>query len=63
MFLLTQAGIVESTDGGATWSKPIEPPKDFKGIGTLTWMDYDPVHDTVYLMKMGSDLYKMERGK
>jgi photosystem II stability/assembly factor-like uncharacterized protein len=63
MFALTRAGVTESTDGGATWGKPIAPPKDLKGIGALTWMDYDPKNDVLYLMKMGSDLYKISRGK
>jgi hypothetical protein len=63
MFVLTGAGIVESADGGATWSKPIAPPADLKGVSTLTWMDYDPIHDVLYLMKMTSELYKLERGK
>jgi photosystem II stability/assembly factor-like uncharacterized protein len=61
-FLLTGAGVAESTDGGATWSKPLAPPADFKGISALTWIEYDPVHDLLYLMKMGSDLYRLERG-
>ena len=63
MFVLTGAGVVESTDGGATWSKPIAPPKDLKGVSALTWIDYDPMNDVLYIMKMGSDLYRMERGK
>lgn len=62
MFVLTQAGIVETTDGGATWSKPIAPPAPLKG-GGLTWLDYDPKSDSLYIMKMGSDLYKLARGK
>ena len=32
MFVLTGAGVVESTDGGATWSKPIAPPAALKGV-------------------------------
>ena len=63
MFVLTGAGVVESTDGGATWSKPVAPPADLKGVSALTWIDYDPVNDMLYIMKMGSDLYRMERGK
>ncbi len=63
MFVLTGAGVVESSDGGATWTKPIAPPTDLKGVSALTWIDYDPVGDVLYLMKMGSDLYRMERGK
>jgi photosystem II stability/assembly factor-like uncharacterized protein len=63
LFVLTAAGIAESLDGGTTWSKPIAPPKNFQGVSTLSWMEYDPVHDALYLMKMGSELYKMERAK
>jgi BNR/Asp-box repeat protein len=63
MFVLTGPGIVETTDGGATWSKPIAAPKDLKGVGGLTWLEYDPRSDSLYLMKMASDLYKLSRGK
>jgi photosystem II stability/assembly factor-like uncharacterized protein len=62
MFVLTQGGIVETTDGGASWSKPIAPPKGFQA-GGLTWIEYDPKGDALYIMKMGSDLYKLARGK
>jgi photosystem II stability/assembly factor-like uncharacterized protein len=61
MFVLTGAGIVESTDGGATWSKPIAPPKDLKGIGPLTWIEYDPKNDVLYIAKMGTQLFRMAR--
>jgi len=63
LFVLTKAGPIESTDGGMHWSSPLAPPKDMKGIGGLSWFDYDPQHDTLYLMKMGSDLYRLARGK
>lgn len=63
LFVLTKAGPVESTDGGVNWSPPLAPPKDLKGIGGLSWLEYDPQHDTLYLMKMGSDLYRLTRGK
>lgn len=63
MFVLTRVGIVESTDGGATWTKPLAPPKEMKGIGGLSWIEYDPKSDVLYLMKMGSELYKLSRGK
>jgi hypothetical protein len=63
MFVLTKAGVCESGDGGATWSKPIPPPKELKGISTLTWLEYDPKSDILYLMKMGSDLYRWQRAK
>ena len=36
-------------------------PKDLKGVSALTWLEYDPVHDTLYVMKMGSELFKLER--
>jgi photosystem II stability/assembly factor-like uncharacterized protein len=62
LFVLTGAGIVESADGGKTWSEPLPLPKELKGVTQLTWMDYDPGTDVLYVMKMGSDLYKMERG-
>jgi photosystem II stability/assembly factor-like uncharacterized protein len=61
MFILTKDGVVESTDGGKTWSKPIAPPKEMKGITALTWLEYDPMSDTLYLMKMSSELYKLSR--
>ena len=63
VFVLTGAGVIESTDGGATWSEPVAVPKELKGVSALTWMEYDPVHDVLYVMKMGSDLYRMERAK
>lgn len=63
MFVLTGTGVVESADGGATWAKPIALPKELKGVNQLTWLDYDPVHDTLYVMKMGTELYKLSRGK
>lgn len=63
LFVLTGAGITESIDGGATWSMPIAPPKDLKGVGGLTWLAYDQKNDVLYLMKMGSDLFKLARGR
>jgi photosystem II stability/assembly factor-like uncharacterized protein len=63
MFVLTGGGIVESSDGGATWGKAIALPKTFGGVSALSWMEYDPVHDVLYVMKMQSDLYRLERGK
>jgi photosystem II stability/assembly factor-like uncharacterized protein len=63
LFLLTGAGVAESTDGGETWAQPVALPPDFKGVSPLTWLDYDPIHDVLYLMKMGSELYRLERGK
>jgi photosystem II stability/assembly factor-like uncharacterized protein len=58
-FVLTKAGIIESTDAGLTWSKPIALPKDLKGVAPLTWFDYDPKGDVLYLMKMGTELFRM----
>ena len=63
MFVLTKAGPVESTDGGANWSAPLAPPQDLKGVGGLSWIEFDPQHDTLYLMKMGSELYRLTRAK
>ena len=63
MFVLTKNGPVESTDGGKNWSAPLDPPSDMKGIGGLSWLEYDPGHDTLYLMKMGSELYRLTREK
>jgi hypothetical protein len=63
MFVLTGAGVIESTDGGAEWSEPVAVSKELKGVSALTWMEYDPVHDVLFVMKMGSDLYRMERAK
>lgn len=63
LFVLTGGGVVESTDGGAKWSAPVPPPPALKGVSALTWLDYDPTADTLYLMKMGSDLYALDRGK
>jgi photosystem II stability/assembly factor-like uncharacterized protein len=63
MFVLTKDGVVESVDGGATWGKPVALPKEVKGGSPLTWLDYDPKNDVLYVMKMGSDLYRLARGK
>ncbi len=63
MFVLTKAGVVESRDGGVTWSKPLPPPKEMNGIGGLSWLEYDPKNDVLFLMKMGSDLYRLARQK
>lgn len=63
LFVLTGAGVVESTDGGAKWSAPLPVPPALKGVSALTWLDYDPTADTLYVMKMGSDLYALDRRK
>lgn len=61
MFVLTGAGVVETTDGGTTWSKAIPIPAEMKGVSPLTWMAYDPKNDTLYVMKMTSELYKLSK--
>jgi photosystem II stability/assembly factor-like uncharacterized protein len=61
LFVLTDAGIIESSDGGASWGSPIALPKGLKGAGGLTWLEYDPKGNALYVMKMGSDLYKLAR--
>ena len=61
LFVLTAAGVTESSDGGASWAKPVELPKDLKGVGPLTWLEYDAQHDLLYVMKMGSELFKLEQ--
>jgi len=61
MFVLTNAGIRESNDGGASWAAPIAAPKELKGTAGLTWLDYDPIADVLYIMKMGSELYALSR--
>ena len=63
MFVLTAGGILETTDGGTAWSKPITVPKDLRGTGGPTWLEYDPTSDAIYIMKMGSDLFKLSRAK
>jgi hypothetical protein len=63
LFVLTSAGIVESNDSGANWSEPIPLPKAMKGGGPLTWIAFDPTRDMLYVMKMGSDLFRMPRGQ
>jgi photosystem II stability/assembly factor-like uncharacterized protein len=61
LFVLTGRGIIETTDSGGSWSDPISLPK---GVGGgLTWFDYDAKGDVFYAMKMGSDLYRLERKK
>jgi BNR/Asp-box repeat len=61
LFVLTGGGIVESSDAGATWSKALPLPPEVRG-GALTWMEYDPVGDVLYVMRMSSELYRMKRG-
>src|SRR5262249_42536103 len=45
LLVLTTAGVIESTDGGATWSEPLALPKELKGITPLTWLEYDPKNE------------------
>jgi len=61
-FILTDTGIKESRDGGATWLKPISFPDGFART-SQTWVQYDATNDVLYLMKPGSDLYKLARRK
>jgi hypothetical protein len=63
LFVLTKAGIVESTDGGTRWSQPLAPPEELDGISAHTWIEYDPPRDVLYIMKRGSHLYKLARNK
>ena len=62
VFVLSDAGIKESTDGGATWMKPIALPKDFER-SSETWVQYDATNDALYLLQKGGDLYKLARRK
>jgi hypothetical protein len=61
LLVLTGAGIIESVDGGAEWSRPVPLPKELKDVSALTWIQYDPKNDVLYAMKMGSELYKLPR--
>jgi hypothetical protein len=63
LFVLTREGIRASSDGGATWSKPIALPPDLKNVSPLTWIEYDPQHELLYAMKMGSELYQLAGGR
>src|SRR5262249_30575270 len=60
LFVLAETSIKESRDGGATWLKPISLPRGFV-VTSSTWVEYDATNDIVYLMKPGSDLYKLAR--
>lgn len=63
LFVLTQGGIRESTDGGVNWQPAIALPAGMKGAGALSWVEYDARHDTLYVMKMGSELFQWHRGQ
>jgi hypothetical protein len=62
LFKLSKAGVIESTDGGNTWSKPIPLPKGLKD-SEGAWIEYDPRNDLLYVLKPGGDLYKLSRRK
>ncbi|MCI0357272.1 MAG: hypothetical protein L0211_02150 [Planctomycetaceae bacterium] len=62
LFVLADTSLKESRDGGATWLAPIPLPKGFT-LTSQTWVEYDAKNDIVYLMKPGSDLYKLARRK
>jgi len=63
LFVLANAGILESKDGGKSWSAPIALPVEVKGGGNLTWIGYDARNDALYAMKMASELYQWKRGE
>ncbi len=63
LLVLTETEIVESTDAGATWPVRTPLPRGLGRVSPLTWLEYDPAHDVLYVMKMGSQLFKLERGK
>lgn len=56
-------GIYQTTDGGETW-KPIAgklpPGFDFPKAGWFTNLAWDPVHDLVYVSKMGKPTYRWQ---
>jgi hypothetical protein len=56
-FVVTEKGVLETTDGGANWAKPIPLPKAVKA--GKAWLSYDPGHATLYVMQMDSDLYRL----
>ncbi|NBY02256.1 MAG: hypothetical protein EBQ87_09805 [Planctomycetes bacterium] len=61
MLVLGKNGILESVDEGKTWNTAIQLPAELKGWSSLTWLDYDPINDIIYVMKMGSELFRMKR--
>ena len=61
MFVLTKAGIIESTDAGKSWKNIIPVAKGMKSVAPLSWIEYDPVNDILYVMMMGSELYQWKR--
>ena len=61
LFVLTSEGIRESKNGGTTWLLTIALPAEMKGANHLSWLEYDALHDMIYVMKMGSELYQWRR--
>ena len=53
--------IVNLSDRGTFTSSDHCGPKELKGIGGLTWLEYDPKNDVLYIMKMGTELFAMQR--
>src|SRR5262249_54042278 len=62
LFVLAETCIKESRGGGVRLLTPISLPRDFV-VTSSTWVEYDATNDVVYLMKPGSDLYKLARRK
>lgn len=62
MFVLTGTSVMKTTDGGMSWERVEAIPKELKGVSPLTWLEYDPINDVVYVMKMTSELFKLPRG-
>src|SRR5262249_8455001 len=61
LFVLTGMGVVESSDGGAAGAEPLPLPKNFGPVAQLSWLDYDPAADALYVMKMSTELYRLGR--
>jgi hypothetical protein len=63
LFVLANAGILESKDAGKSWSAPIALPKEVKGNNSLAWIGYDARNDILYAMQMTSELYQLKRNE
>jgi len=50
-------------DGGSSLSRSIAISKELKGVSPPSWLEYDPKHDVLYVMKMTSELFRMVRVK